>query len=71
MGKEFLLLMTLASELSLLLSAVLDTVNLIFIAVFSFVLVQIEYKNTKSLVQMQKYLEKIALFTIIFRNFAI
>ena len=33
--------------------------------------VQIDYKNTKSLAQMQKYLEKNSHFKIIFRNFAI
>ena len=51
MGREFLLLITLERALSLLLSAVLDTVNLICISVFSFFSIQIEYKNTKSLAQ--------------------
>jgi hypothetical protein len=37
MGKEFLLLMTLERALSLLLSAVLETVNLMRIYIFSFV----------------------------------
>jgi hypothetical protein len=52
MGNEFLLLMTLERALSLLLSAVLETVNLMSIYIFSFVSnVLIEHKNTKSLAQ--------------------
>jgi hypothetical protein len=71
MGSEFLLLITLESALSLLLSAVLDSVNLICIDVFSSVSFQIDYKNTKTLPQLQKYLLKNSHFRIIFRNFAI
>jgi len=57
-GREFLLLMTLERALSLLLSAVLDTVNLICISVFSFESLKIDYKNTKTPAQLQKYLLK-------------
>jgi hypothetical protein len=54
--------MTLERALSLLLSAVLDTVNLICISVFSSFSVLIEHKNTKTIAQLQKYLPKNALF---------
>ena len=48
MGSEFLLLMTLERALSLLLSAVLDTVNLMSIYILvMFVCALTDYKNTK------------------------
>jgi hypothetical protein len=64
MGKEFLLLITLDRATSRLLNAVLDTVNLILFIIL-FIILNLEYKNTKKVRQQQNNCEKIACFQTI------
>jgi len=63
MGNEFLLLITLDKAVSLMPSAVLDTVNLISIILFY--VSELDYKNTKKLRQQQNNWEKIMRFQTI------